>query len=226
MARYLRLPHSASVGLGPTLERYAALPPLPPYDTNPAPALPVPLSKNTPAATTDGPAWAVGPNGQAVGFSFGGLQAAAQRLTDKLVAEHHVEDASTTSTSAEQRDVPEAVQREVSRLFQTAAVAHLCQQTRKVIDRLQTEEGLDPARLGGVVASGGVASNQYLRKESVQTKETDGYGLMIQARGDAGHRKGRRSCRPGFLPANRAVHRWVTVYIQQGRPGSSQTTRR
>lgn len=139
------------------------MPPLPPYDRSPASPLPVPLSKNTPAAmTAGGPKWAAGPNGQAVGFSFGGLQTAAQRLTDKLVAEHYGEYA-----PVQQDDVPEAVQREVSRLFQNAAVAHLCQQTRKVIARLQAEEGLDPARLGGVVASGGVASNRYLRKESV-----------------------------------------------------------
>lgn len=63
-----------------------------------------------------------------------------------------------------------AIQREVSRIFQTAVVEHVCRKVRDAIVKhgLHLHEGRggygqSEVALGGLVVSGGVASNRFLR---------------------------------------------------------------
>lgn len=66
----------------------------------------------------------------------------------------------------------EAIRREVSRRFQQAAVEHLCQQIERVLRRPveavgdgEEVRGGTGGEVKGLVVSGGVASNAYLRKQ-------------------------------------------------------------
>lgn len=61
--------------------------------------------------------------------------------------------------------IPEPLQREISRIFQTAAVGHLVKKVEKAIKVLHERDGISEDAWGGLVVSGGVASNQYLRQE-------------------------------------------------------------
>lgn len=55
----------------------------------------------------------------------------------------------------------EAIKREMSRVFQKAVVGHLCTKLGHGIQTL----GARGMGLGGLVVSGGVASNHYLRNQ-------------------------------------------------------------
>ncbi|WOO80523.1 tRNA N6-adenosine threonylcarbamoyltransferase [Vanrija pseudolonga] len=128
VARLLRLPHSTTTGLGPVLEKYASAPPLPPYDTAPLPRGARPLSQLKASEAA---------------LSFAGLYPALQ------VRELHPD----IDNSAP----PEAVQREVARVFQTAAFDHLASKIALVMRGLETP-------VNGLVVSGGVGSNLALRE--------------------------------------------------------------
>ena len=88
------------------------------------------------------------PEKNRIEFSFSGLVSATERRVAKM-RDEGVND--------------EAMQREMSRVFQTAIVGHLCRKLGHAIDNL----GSRGSGLGGLVVSGGVASNQYLRKQYV-----------------------------------------------------------
>lgn len=86
-----------------------------------------------------------------VAFSFSGLLTATARRLEELRG----------------RGIEEgAVKREMSRVFQDGVVGHLCRKLEHAIASLG-EYG-QPLALGGVAVSGGVASNQYLRQQSVR----------------------------------------------------------
>ncbi|TXT07481.1 hypothetical protein VHUM_03201 [Vanrija humicola] len=127
VARLLRLPHSTAAGLGPVLEQYAAAAPLPPFDAAPLPRAPLPLS-------TD--------RAHEAALSFAGL------YPDLQVRRLHpgIDDSAP----------PEAVQREVARVFQNAAFDHLAAKIALVMRNLDTP-------VNGLVVSGGVGSNLALR---------------------------------------------------------------
>lgn len=90
------------------------------------------------------------PQKSRVAFSFSGLLTA----TSKRLGEVR-----TKGTEEE------AVRREMSRIFQEAVVSHLCRKFEHAIDSL----GTTASGLGGLVVSGGVASNQYLRQQCVDS---------------------------------------------------------
>lgn len=87
-----------------------------------------------------------GKNKAAAAFSFSGLLSATERLATKEWPQ------------IKGPVPPENVQREVSRAFQTAAVRHICDKVRLAIDSLGF-----PVK--GLVVSGGVGSNTYLREQ-------------------------------------------------------------
>lgn len=86
-------------------------------------------------------------------FSFAGLGSATERLIRSTAVGMNVE---YTGRSV----VEENVKREVARLFQVAAIEHVTQKIRMAILKMDSR-----IELGGVVISGGVASNQYLRDQ-------------------------------------------------------------
>lgn len=85
------------------------------------------------------------PDKSRIAFSFSGILTATARRIEELRPD--VEE--------------EALKREVSRVFQEAVVGHLCTKVGHAINLLS---GQGTAELGGLVVSGGVASNQYLRQ--------------------------------------------------------------
>ncbi|KAI9632823.1 glycoprotease family-domain-containing protein [Dioszegia hungarica] len=136
-ARLLNLPASSTHNPGALLEQQASLPSLPPFDTEPLPPFPIPLSPSSSASKQHkrqhgGPV-----------FSFAGLLTHTGRVVESLRKEGVRE---------------EAIWREVGRRFQVAAVGHLVQQIRGVL-KTKVE------RVKGLVVSGGVASNLYLRHQ-------------------------------------------------------------
>jgi N6-L-threonylcarbamoyladenine synthase len=89
------------------------------------------------------------PDKSRLAFSFSGiLTATARRITE------------LRSVNVE----AEAIKREISRVFQEAVVGHLCKKVGHAM--ISIDNGPGPG-LGGLVVSGGVASNQYLRNTSV-----------------------------------------------------------
>jgi N6-L-threonylcarbamoyladenine synthase len=89
------------------------------------------------------------PDKSRIAFSFSGILTATARRIEQL--RHTVEE--------------EALKREISRVFQEAVVGHLCRKVGHAISLLSgQEEGKGMAEIGGLVVSGGVASNQYLRQ--------------------------------------------------------------
>jgi len=124
-ARLLDLPSSTQAS-GAVIERYASLPPLPPFNTTPSQPLATAL-----------------PDKSRIAFSFSGILTATARRIEEL-----------RGTVDE-----EALKREVSKIFQEAVVGHLCKKVGHAM------APLDP--VGGLMVSGGVASNQYLRKTYV-----------------------------------------------------------
>lgn len=122
-------------GFGPVLEDYAAAPPLEPYDTAPLNPLPLPLRQNRVKGF--------------MAFTFSGLYSASARLAAQEFP---------NNTKVHKRAIPENVQREISRIFQTAAVGHVVDKVGDAIKQLESP-------VTGLVISGGVGSNQYLRQE-------------------------------------------------------------
>lgn len=110
------------------------------------------------------PAPLAGRNKELLAFSFSGLLSATERLAKK---------------EAEGEEVPEAVQRAVSRAFQAAAVKHLADKVRLAVDTLGF-----PVK--GLVVSGGVGSNKYLREQSVQVPRGADSRLKTMCDGIAG----------------------------------------
>lgn len=108
-----------------------------------------------------------GDTAKALQFSFAGLVSQVERVISRLHGSHRIVQppnqaraTHTVSQSGNQSStVPsEATQREVSRLFQDAAIGHLAL-------KLKLALGLpELAGVRGVVVSGGVASNQALRQ--------------------------------------------------------------
>ncbi|AFR96290.2 O-sialoglycoprotein endopeptidase [Cryptococcus neoformans C23] len=131
------LPPSPPQAPGAILEHYAALPPLPPYDTHPLPAsqlIPIPLTTLRAKHTL---AW-----------SFAGMLASLQR-----------------AVHARQPTWAEPDRRAFSNLFQTALTTHLLTKLSQRIALLPPETR---HQLGGMVVSGGVASNAYIRSQLEQ----------------------------------------------------------
>lgn len=149
-ARLLDL-HSSTQASGAIIEHYTSLPPLPPFDNQSLEPLPMSI-----------------PEKSRISFSFSGLVSATERRLLSL---------RNDGTTSE-----EAIKREMSRVFQTAVVGHLCKKLEHAIDSIGHGHGLGPQRaagleqgetgaefkgqsLGGLVVSGGVASNLYLRTQ-------------------------------------------------------------
>ena len=177
IARYIQLPAMPDKGQGAMLEHYASLPPLPPYDTKPLEPLPIPMGKGTQTS-------------RSLAFSFSGLTSHAERLVDALASSTGASPPGEEATSARQTiDIPmqisastsgtaydavaedgfrmrtakmtldEPTKREVARVFQDAVMSHIAQKIALCFD-LHAEKLRD---VSGMVMSGGVASNQYLR---------------------------------------------------------------
>jgi N6-L-threonylcarbamoyladenine synthase len=136
-ARLLELPSSTQAS-GAVIEQYAALPPLPPFDLSPTPPLPNAL-----------------PDSSRIAFSFSGTLAATARRIEELKARAQVERDTGISD--------EGIKREMSRVFQESVIGHLCTKVNHATKHL----GLGGSKLGGLVVSGGVASNQHLRTRYV-----------------------------------------------------------
>ncbi|KAL7420087.1 Mitochondrial tRNAs modification protein [Cryptotrichosporon argae] len=200
-ARALSLrPHPAR-GLGASLEAHAALPPLPPYSTAPLAPLPAALSTNASASL--------------LAFSFAGLLSAAERRLHAL-APRRLQDG-----------LGEPEKREMSRVFQDAAVGHVVSKTEGVLDLIEgraqglpAEDGRDgkakarrkaksksasklspaaakkaaqaeaaearrqafkddPVRVTGLVVSGGVGSNLFLRSALKEMLDRRGGGVGL-----------------------------------------------
>jgi N6-L-threonylcarbamoyladenine synthase len=83
------------------------------------------------------------PDKSRIAFSFSGILTATARRIEELRG--NVDE--------------EALKREVSRIFQEAVVGHLCKKVGHAMAPLDN--------VGGLVVSGGVASNQYLRRTYV-----------------------------------------------------------
>ncbi|KAK8861749.1 hypothetical protein IAR55_002572 [Kwoniella newhampshirensis] len=164
-ARLLSLPSHRSKSPGSILEQYASLPPLPPYDDKPEAALPIPLSMNEGASR--------------LAFSFAGLLSALDRSLPAMptgvspttsdhqpslsvISSDMTPSNSSRLSSLTKKNLSEADQREFSRLFQTAAIQHL---TLKLTQAINSLEPSLRTRLDGLVISGGVASNLYLRSK-------------------------------------------------------------
>lgn len=116
-------------------------------------------------------------------FSFSGLLSHTQRVIDAQIGQ-------LDYTIGDSGVLPEAIRREVAKRFQEAAVEHLVRQVRRAMQaytqRVQTDRKSTPPhaarvalqedrpklgelgrRLNGLVVSGGVASNAYLRDRYV-----------------------------------------------------------
>jgi N6-L-threonylcarbamoyladenine synthase len=115
------------------LEEYAAAPPLPPYDMSPITPLAKPLTRNREKSN--------------IAFSFAGLVTATERAAR-----------AETDTPTGDMQASLAVQQEIARAFQTAAVGH-------VVDKIRQCIAANKLNVKGLVVSGGVGSNLYLRDE-------------------------------------------------------------
>lgn len=80
-----------------------------------------------------------------VAFSFAGLMTQTERRAKKEFSNLKMK-------------IPEKVKREISRAFQVAAIGHVVQKVRLAIDTLDMP-------IHGLVVSGGVGSNLYLREQ-------------------------------------------------------------
>jgi N6-L-threonylcarbamoyladenine synthase len=155
------------MGPGAILEHYASFPPLPPFDTSPLPPLKLPLSTNT--------------QSKLLAFSFAGLLTSTEKMIHARVLDKRSEndkarvardgvkekgDIQRKRMDVEgmqgERGLTEGFKRDMARVFQQAAVGHLVNKVRHGIDSLGLASG-DRA-VKGLVVSGGVACNLYLRK--------------------------------------------------------------
>ena len=140
------------------LEQYASLPPLPPFDREPLKPFSIPFT---------------GKLAKTLAFSFSALHSQSQRLVAQLVP--GLDDALASgsgggkeaearrgeairSLKGEEVVIPEPVKREVSRIFQIAAVTHLTDKVRLALSQPELKD------VRSVVVSGGVASNQAIRQ--------------------------------------------------------------
>jgi N6-L-threonylcarbamoyladenine synthase len=155
VARLLQLPTSTQAS-GAVLEQFASLPPLPPYDTVPLPALPKPLSS--------------GQHATSLQFSFSGLVSHVERVIARLQTSADVTRIGQSGQILKGASRVEgekaihldgATQRELSKRFQDAAIGHLTSKIRLAL------ESADLKEVTGVVVSGGVASNKALRQRCV-----------------------------------------------------------
>ncbi|WWC85968.1 uncharacterized protein L201_000838 [Kwoniella dendrophila CBS 6074] len=145
-ARLLELPISSDKSPGAILEKYASMKPLPPYDKIPLEALPIPLSTNDTI------------NKKA--FSFSGILSSLQR---KLSSSSSSISIKSKGQSSSVSDLTEGDKREFSRIFQIATIGHLIFKLEQTIKSLNNLKDIN-----GLVISGGVASNLYLRKMLIE----------------------------------------------------------
>lgn len=135
-ARLLALP-SGPKAPGAILEHYASLPALPPYDTHPLPASQlIPIPLTTLHAKNT------------LAWSFAGMLAALQRA---------VHDRRQRQPAWDEPD-----RRAFANLVQTALTTHLL---TKLAQRIALLPPDTRAQLSGIVVSGGVASNAYIRSQ-------------------------------------------------------------
>ena len=134
-AKLLQIPWLEGQGPGPSLEAYAE--PDPGNDIyDKIPPLRLPIPKE-------------------LAFSYAGLKTKVHKETAKLFPNL-------------QKPIPRNIARAMSRRFQEAAVQHAIDKVNIALDRLEVKGGdnrSDPITVRTVVASGGVASNSYLRSQ-------------------------------------------------------------
>ncbi|WVQ90275.1 hypothetical protein IAS59_004052 [Cryptococcus gattii] len=134
-ARLLSLPSSTLKAPGAILEYYASLPPLTPYDTHPLPPNLLPIPLTT------------GKTKNILAWSFAGMFASFQ-----TAIEH--------AKRCRAWDEPD--RRAFAHLIQTALTTHLLTKLAQRIALLPSDVR---EQLGGIVISGGVASNAYIRSQ-------------------------------------------------------------
>ncbi|EAL20130.1 hypothetical protein CNBF4560 [Cryptococcus deneoformans B-3501A] len=143
-ARLLALP-SGPKAPGAILEHYASLPALPPYDTHPLPASQlIPIPLTTLHAKNT------------LAWSFAGMLAALQRA---------VHDRRQRQPAWDEPD-----RRAFANLVQTALTTHLL---TKLAQRIALLPPDTRAQLSGIVVSGGVASNAYIRSQLDRLVKTE-----------------------------------------------------
>ncbi|KIR35358.1 O-sialoglycoprotein endopeptidase [Cryptococcus deuterogattii MMRL2647] len=137
-ARLLSLPSSTLKAPAAVLEHYASLPPLAPYDTHPLPPnlLPIPLT--------------TGKGKNILAWSFAGMLASFQTAIEQAKTKHC------------RREWAEPDRRAFAHLIQSALTTHLL---TKLSQRIALLPSNVREQLGGIVISGGVASNAYIRSQ-------------------------------------------------------------
>ena len=188
IARALDLPHSPTRGLGAVLEEYAARTPSSRYATSPLAPLPIPLKRPKRSLDASGqpvpiPVSGVEPRSYTLAFSYAGLKSSTERVIEQVKARNARRDGGKGELTEEDKA-------ELSRVFQEAAVEHLLMQLQRALDLPLEEARLSgraadvrvlqgserkarekKTKLGevvkGLVMSGGVASNRYLRSRRV-----------------------------------------------------------
>ncbi|GHJ86572.1 hypothetical protein NliqN6_2974 [Naganishia liquefaciens] len=148
-AKTLQIPWLPGLGPGPSLEAYA---------------LPHPTDENITSATdrylAEIPKFKVAVPRQ-MAFSFAGLKTQVLKATTKFFPNLQLK-----------KGMPEGLKRAVARRFQEAAITQLEQKVRMGLDYLENGEGkalVQGQPIRAVIASGGVASNQYLRQRLAAT---------------------------------------------------------
>ncbi|KAE8543723.1 hypothetical protein D1P53_000439 [Cryptococcus gattii VGV] len=134
-ARLLSLPSSTLKAPGAILEHYASLPPLAPYDTHPLPPNLLPIPLTT------------GDSKNILAWSFAGMFASFQTAIEQ-------------AKRCRAWDEPD--RRAFAHLIQTALTTHLLTKLAQRIALLPSDVR---EQLGGIVVSGGVASNAYIRSQ-------------------------------------------------------------
>jgi hypothetical protein len=128
---------------GSALAQVASAPPLAPFDTSPLAPLLTPLS-------TRG-------DHKRLEFSYSGLVTHTENLL-KRVQGDLARQVDSSRSGGKEGQIQENVQREVGRVFQEAAVRHVCEKIELCL-KMGGGEGVR-----GLVVSGGVGSNLHLRK--------------------------------------------------------------
>jgi tRNA A37 threonylcarbamoyltransferase TsaD len=145
IAKALELPPTGSA-----LAAKASLPPLPPFDITPLKPLSLPLSTHGDKRRLE--------------FSFSGLVSfTTEIIKSKRIIKHSQADPEEKGDEGMARGMHESVKREVARVFQDAAIGHLCEKVRLGLEVCKVKEG----QIGGLVVSGGVGANLLLRQRSV-----------------------------------------------------------
>ncbi|KAH8926758.1 hypothetical protein BT69DRAFT_1347781 [Atractiella rhizophila] len=105
-------------------------------------------------------------------FSFSGLRSSTIRLISSL------EKGKKEDGKVGEDGVDEEVRRLVGRRFVDAAFGQVEQKVVYALRYLKEEEGIGESELGGLVVSGGVASNLHLRNTLRKVLDKNGYGEM------------------------------------------------